>query len=355
MGDKKIFFIGVDHESHVGRQLKNAVSKLGVESWLYDSRQAYEGPKILEKLGWWIDKRPQKLENFSQKVLSDVEKLGPSLIVTTGIAPIEHAFLKVIRSKGIPTINFSTDDPWNRAHRAGWFLKALKQYDRVFSTRKANLDQFRKIGVTAEHLPFGYDPELYFAPWENRNHSGGNLDRGEGSEDRGGEQDKVFLAGGGDEDRYPMVRALQEAGIKMSLWGGYWERAGLRSHGFLDAAGIRREAARCMVSLLLVRRANRDGSAMRSFEIPACGACCVAEDTEEHREMFGPEGEAVLYFRMPEELVRRVKEAFVDLGLRERLRRNAHTAITGRPNTYADRLKTMLEKVEEQKRIADKG
>ena len=165
-----------------------------------------------------------------------------------------------------------------------------------------------------------------------------------------GEEERVFLAGGGDGDRYPLVKALETAGIKMSLWGGYWEKAGLKSEGFLDAAGIRREAARCMVSLLLVRRANRDGSAMRSFEIPACGACCVAEDTDEHREMFGPDGKAVLYFRTPEELVRRVKEAFENPELRERLRRNAHQAITGRPNTYVDRLKTMLEKVEEDSR-----
>ncbi len=108
-----------------------------------------------------------------------------------------------------------------------------------------------------------------------------------------------------------------------------------------------------MVSLLLVRRANRDGSAMRSFEITACGACCVAEDTDEHREMFGPDGEAVLYFRTPEQLVRRVKEAFGNPDLRVRLRRNAHRAITGKPNTYTDRLKTMLQRLEEQKRIGE--
>ena len=153
----------------------------------------------------------------------------------------------------------------------------------------------------------------------------------------------MFLAGGGDVDRYPLVKALKEAGIGLSLWGVYWEKAGLPSGGFLDAAGIRREAARCMVSLILVRRANRDGSAMRSFEIPACGACCVAEDTEEHREIFGLDGEAVLYFRTPEELVRRVKEVFGNPELRAKLRANAHRAITGKPNTYVDRLKTILE------------
>jgi spore maturation protein CgeB len=267
-------------------------------------------------------------------VLAGVKEVKPSVVLTTGQAPLDEAVLEEVGEMGIFRANYSTDDPWNPAHRAGWFLKALNQYNRVFSTRKANLDQFRGLGIQAEHLPFGYDPDLYFPDARFRIPNSG-----------GDEKEEVFLAGGGDEDRYPLLRALQEAGIKMSLWGGYWERAGLRSQGFLDATGIRREAARCMVSMILVRRANRDGSSMRSFEIPSCGACCVAEDTEEHREMFGPDGEAVLYFRTPEGLVRRVKEAFADPGLRERLRRNAHTAITGRPNTYADRLKTILEKM----------
>jgi hypothetical protein len=294
------------------------------------------------------------LGKVSAKVLATAKEIKPSVILTTGQAPLDESSLKELGRLGIFRANYSTDDPWNPAHRAGWFLKALGHYDRVFSTRKANLDQFRAIGVKAEHMPFGYDADLYFAHWEKRPQRGGDLDRGEGIGDRGGEEEKVFLAGGGDGDRFPLVRALQQAGIEMSLWGGYWERAGLKSHGFLDASGIRRETARCMVSLILVRRANRDGSAMRSFEIPACGACCVAEDTDEHREMFGPDGEAVLYFRRPEELVRRVREASANPELRQRLRRNAHQAITGQPNTYADRLKTMLEKVEEKNRIEDR-
>jgi spore maturation protein CgeB len=81
---------------------------------------------------------------------------------------------------------------------------------------------------------------------------------------------------------------------------------------------------------------------MRSFEIPACGGCCVVEDTKEHREMFGPDGEAVLYFRTPIELVSRVREAFTNPELRSKLRMNVHKLITARPNTYADRLKKMI-------------
>src|SRR5437899_1069838 len=35
---------------------------------------------------------------------------------------------------------------------------------------------------------------------------------------------------------------------------------------------------------------------MRSFEIPAIGTSMLAEDTSEHRALFGREGDAVLYF-----------------------------------------------------------
>lgn len=282
--------------------------------------------------------RPIGLGRFSRAVVQAVQKERPSLLLTTGSAPVNEASLREIGKAGVRKVNYSTDDPWNPAHRAGWFLQALPGYDCVFSTREANLGEFSALRVKARYLPFGYDPDLYF--WG----------QGERRENGEREEAKVFLAGGGDEDRYPLVSALKRAGVGLSLWGGYWAKAGLKSGGFLDAAGIRMETAKSMVSLVLVRRANRDGSAMRSFEIPACGACCVVEDTEEHRKIFGSDGEAVLYFKTPEDLVRRVREAFGNPELRARLRKNAHWAVTERPNTYVDRLRSILEAVGENSR-----
>jgi len=322
---KKIFILGVGEAKHVGGQLRKAAEKLDLDFRFMDVREAGQGNRLLAKLVWKLAKRPIQLTRFSRNVLAYVEQDRPKMVLTTGMGPLDCSSLKKIGSMGVRTVNFSTDDPWNPAHRADWFLKALPYYGAVFSTRRANLEEFRDAGVReVEFLPFGYDPDLYFP------------------DASGSEEPKVFLAGGGDVDRYPLVKALKEDNIALSLWGGYWERAGLKSSGFLDAAGIRHEAAKCMVSLVVVRRANRDGSAMRSFEIPACGGCCVVEDTKEHREMFGPDGEAVLYFRTPIELVSRVREAFTNPELRSKLRMNVHKLITARPNTYADRLKKMI-------------
>ncbi|NCY21828.1 hypothetical protein EBX31_07720 [bacterium] len=308
---------------------------------MLDVRTAYLGPSLWRRFAWHcLQRRPPRWFFFQNAFSQAVARFQPGMVLTTGLTPLAKKVLQKARPQIGGLFHYSTDDPWNSGQRAQWFLESLTAYDGVFSTRKANLGEFAALGVKTSHLPFGYDQDLYF--WDSNR----------GIPDSKCEKAKVFLAGGADNDRVILLRALVNAQIDLSLYGDYWERAkSLKPfwQGRADPSQIRKEAVDSMVSLLLVRRANRDGSAMRSFEIPACGACCVAENTEEHREMFGPDGEAVLYFKTPEELVRRVKEAFGNPELRAKLRANAHRVITGKPNTYVDRLKAILEKMSETK------
>ena len=169
--------VGVMEEKHVGGQLRKAAEVLGLEARCLDATEAYSGNGLLRKIAWHFGRRPIGLSKFSAKVLATAKEAKPSVVLTTGQAPLDGAVLGEIGEMGIFRVNYSTDDPWSPAHRAGWFLRSLEQYDRVFSTRRANLDQFRGLGIQAEHMTFGYDPALYFAPWEKRGHPGGNLDR----------------------------------------------------------------------------------------------------------------------------------------------------------------------------------
>ena len=93
----------------------------------------------------------------------------PALLIATGAAPLTRSALRRLRGMGIACFNYSTDDPWNKAMRASWHLRALPEYDAVFTTRSANLECFRNIGVADVHyLPFGYDDELFPGPAEPR-------------------------------------------------------------------------------------------------------------------------------------------------------------------------------------------
>ena len=207
--------------------------------------------------------------------------MNPSLVLGTGYAPLERSHIEALRARGARVVNYSTDDPWNPALRAPWFLSTINAYDAAFTTRRANIEDFRRAGVRdVHHIPFGYDPEVH-RPWP--------------ADKPAGRRSDVLFVGGCDSDRIPLINALIDAGLEVALFGGYWDRhAKTRPYwrGMADQDTIRATSAAACVSLVLVRRANRDDAVMRSYEAAAIGGCILAEDTPEHRELYGEIGRA---------------------------------------------------------------
>jgi hypothetical protein len=333
----RLLIVGHTGATHVGSHFRRAAGALGVATSMCDAAEAYAGPAWRRHTGWWLrGRRPSRLDDFGRAVLEVASRFEPTLVVTTGLAPVGADILEALGAMGIVRANFLTDDPWNPAHRAPWFFDSLGRYDHVFSPRRANLDDLNRAGCPAVHyLPFGYDPGVHF------------VDPPESEEETTRYRSDVMLAGGADRDRVGVVAALARAGLDVAVYGGYWDRfsetAGL-ARGWLDAAGLRRATGAAKVALGLVRRANRDGHAMRSFEVPAMGGCLLAEATADHRELFGADGEAVVYFATPEEAAARAVRLVADEPLRRRLARHAHAIVTAGGHTYQDRLRTLLER-----------
>jgi spore maturation protein CgeB len=185
------------------------------------------------------------------------------------------------------------------------------------------------------YLPFGYDERYFF-----RDDSASHTDELS--------SDAIFV-GAGDADRVPWINAMFAAGIDVALYGSFWDRfpeTRGRSRGQVDPDTLRRATRAARTAVCLVRRANRDGHVMRSFEIPAIGTCMVAEDTDEHRSIFGPEGRSVLYFDSPEIMVERVRTLLDNSMERERLASAAHSLIVNGKHTYTDRLHSMIAMLE---------
>jgi spore maturation protein CgeB len=184
-----------------------------------------------------------------------------------------------------------------------------------------------------EYLPFGYNPAIHYpeapATLEERERFACD----------------VAFVGGADDDRLPIGRALVRTGFKVCLYGGYWEREReLRPHcrGFVSDRELRMAVGGATVNICLGRKANRDGHAMRSLEFPAMGACVVAEETAEHRELFGENGDCVLYFRDLEELVALVQHLSREPEQARQLGANARRRICeSGQHTYAHRLSSI--------------
>jgi spore maturation protein CgeB len=96
------------------------------------------------------------------------------------------------------------------------------------------------------------------------------------------------------------------------------------------------------VNLCLVRRANRDGQVMRSYEAAATGACMLVEDTPEHRELFGGDGETVVYFRAIDDMLSQLTHLLASARERLRLGHAVRKRIAEGGHTYEDRLRSML-------------
>lgn len=322
-----VVLVGPRGGTHIAGCFERAAAGLGLAPRLVDARRAMDAPALVRRLNWWLrGRRPTWLRWFGREVVEAARATGARRVIATGIAPLDRHALEALRGLGVRTSSYLTDDPWNPAHRAPWFLEALPAYDVVASTRRAALPDLRRlVPGRVEWLPFAYDPELHQAvvPVEPR-------------------VDLLFV-GGAEPARLPFLRAAVRSGLRTEVWGARWGRdVVLRpsSRGEGDPEALRAAGAAARLHLVLVRRANRDGHVMRTFEAAASGGCLLVEETEEHRELLG---QTATYFRTPDELVaqaRRLLAAPSDERLR--LAHASRERITRGANTYGDRLRTLL-------------
>jgi spore maturation protein CgeB len=327
--------VGNFDPAHVGAHLSAAARELDCPVVHFDSRAAFAGSSLVNKLNWHLcGHRPSRLRRFSQRIVDTCRERRPEWLLATGLAPIDAGALQELGDLGTFRVNYLTDDPWNQSHCAPWFFDALRRYDWVFSTRTANVEDLRKHGCRrVSYLPFGYAPAVHYCepacPPADDERLGAD----------------VVFAGGADSDRIPMIAALIREGFDVALYGGYWDRHPATkavARGHADPGTIRRAIRNAKVALCLVRRANRDGSAMRTFEVAAMGACMLAELTEEHRQILGEDGDAVVYFRSPGEMIARLRWLLAHDAERSRLNAAVLARITSGQHTYRNRLESMM-------------
>ena len=147
----------------------------------------------------------------------------------------------------------------------------------------------------------------------------------------------------------PIIKSLVNSGLNVKLNGSSWKKdpdiiSCFNGHATPEQLAI--STFNADISLILVRRANRDGHVMRSFEAAASAACMLVEDTMEHREIFGEDGECVVFFNSNEQMILRARWLLDHPEERLRLRHAVYRRIVleGK-NTYTDRLRTILKTV----------
>jgi hypothetical protein len=331
----RVLLVGVPAIEHMGGHFLAAAPSAGVMASILDTREAWTGLRLYDRLHYHLrGKRPTALVRFSKRVLATCQALRPDVLLSIGIAPLSAECLHLIGGLGVRRTNFLTDDPWNTSNRAEFFFDSLREYDTVYSPRTANMPDLESHGCAdVRVLPFAYNPEQHFPELPAT-----DLERVRF-------ECEVAFIGGADRDRVALMGPLLRAGFKTHLYGGYWDRfPATRSsdRGIVLGRDLRLAVAGGLIHLCMGRAANRDGHAMRSFELPAMGACLIAEDTADHRSLFGPDGECVVYYRQPGEIVELARGLLRDPARRLGLSNALRARVCNGQHTYAARLSSIV-------------
>lgn len=79
----------------------------------------------------------------------------------------------------------------------------------------------------------------------------------------------------------------------------------------------------------------------------------LAEDTEEHREILGPDGEAASYFRSPAEAAHKARQMLAEPARRREMAAALKKRIVSGGHTYTDRLSDILKTASSGQKLMD--
>jgi glycosyltransferase involved in cell wall biosynthesis len=325
---------------HMGAFFSQALQDLGQPHVALDVTHYGQlpGPPILRRVGTrLLGRRLLTYWRYNRDILAAAREFNPEVVLITGGAPVTRSTLRELKARtGAVLVNYATDDPFNPVACAPWVAKNIPLYDLYASTKRDIMDDLRAAGCArVAYVPFAYDPSVHFP------HCFESAQESERSS-----CDVVFI-GCADRSYSALFETLLHGipDLRLNLYGTYWERNPVLARygrGLALGRDYRVALAGAKIAPCPVRRANRDGLAMRTFESAACGTFVLAERTAEHQEFFR-EGEEVGYFDSPGELIEKVRYYLAHDDERRRMAEAVHRKVIRGNHTYADRVKQILE------------
>lgn len=324
----------------LGSKLTRGAESLGLRRDI-DFQTAYTSPStshsksmkhIYGKIYYRInDKRSWEWNSFQRKLIEEIKAKKPRLVIVTGILPMTNSVIDIIHYYGGYLVNYLTDDPWNSIHRRRSFLSNLNKYNHIFTTKKQIIGELGQAGVSSiSWLPFAYDPVLHHKPIKPCLEEAAD----------------IHFIGTGAKERLDWLTPLSNiTTLSKRVYGNNWEN--INPKGWEKRLAVTGEQYcnaihDCKIVLGLLRRANRDDSTDRSYEIGAIGGCGIYEDTEEHRKLLNGYPD-IGFFKTPSELQRKVKMIVANKELQQQLKSLGRAAVMKEENTYKARLKTIIE------------
>jgi hypothetical protein len=258
-------------------------------------------------VGWILGTWPARVRQSD--VNAAIDRIRPDAIVIVKGVGILGATVGGWKRAGARVVNLFPDNPFDAMGATPFgstLLDQLRVCDRVFVHDRFAAGQLRQLSVRAEFIAFARDPALHDRSMVDQpvsNHP------------------KIVFVGNPDPERVAYLRAIADLGL--GLWGN-WHWAQLRRGDPLadcvkgdELMGQRMTAClgAAQLSINILRRSQKTGHNMRTFESPASGTCTVSERSNAVLELM-EDGVEVSTFASPRELRDVCLRLLADAGMR---------------------------------------
>lgn len=314
-GNFRVLYAGSLGPISTSRHRRMAIKRLGHTVIEFDT-DPYQlgGNRILSKFRnrTLIGRR---VHSFNRDLLAAAAACAPDLVWIDKGSYVRPRTLRKLRDRGVYTVHFNIDNPFGPRRDPGrrFLLATVPDYDLHLVQREDNLRDYRRAGARDVILMrTAYEPTVHFPPPE-------------GWSDADRTFETVFI-GTPYDDRAEFLTALwRRHGIAVSIWGDHWPGrlqsdalAALWRGPAIYNDAYRETMWKSRICLSFITHSNRDDVAHKSFEITACGAFMLVEDTAGHRAHFKPDEEAV-FFRSVEDCAVLIRCYLPDQAARARI------------------------------------
>ena len=250
----------------------------------------------------WKLKLPPDPTRVNRAIRAEIDKNRFDVVWIDKGVTIRPATLQYIKrhSPDSVLVSCSEDDMCAKHSQTYWYLRGLKNYDIVFTTKTYNLVELKTLGAQRT--------SLFLDSYDERLHRRVALTA---SEVKQLACDVGFI-GSFENDRAERMLYLAEHGIKVNVYGNGWSRWVGKSPNLiihnkpLYGEDYVKAINAAKINLCFLRKINRDEVTSRSLEIPACGRFMLGERTRRHLEFFEECKEAE-FFESKEEMLEKVR------------------------------------------------
>lgn len=273
-----------------------------------------------------------KIEN--KRLVDYVMKQKPTHVFVMKGTDLQPTTLEAIKQihPSVRLYCFNPDDPFNlnNASSKESILNCIPLYDHYFVWSRKFLTPIGELGTNVSFLPFATDRDLIY-PVEPLTVS----------------YDLSFI-GNGDNERNEWIKKIADyiidhkIDMNLHVFGANINPvAGISIEGQKNGKDYLQTVVSSKININILRLQNKNSTNMRTFEIPAAGGFMLHEYSDEAKDIFIEDKEAV-YFSTIEELVDKAKFYINNESRRMKIREKGYMKATKYEQTYESRVGEIL-------------